>query len=165
MPYAIVCVGSSDVDCYHADENGIIFETASSTDGAMLAYHISLPALTNPIGIDFLDSGRLEGLGAFIKGLASIGFDDDSITVSTSTNYDLTLEHKLDHKGGGLTSTTSSTTQIIHLFIDESRPFPETLKDFSAFWQEYIDKATDTAATNLASVDMRYGNNVIYTTK
>jgi cell division septal protein FtsQ len=150
-PYAIACIGQGQGDCYYADDNGVIFQSASGTDGAFLVYHISLPDGANPLGLQFIDSGRLTALANFVVGLTRLGFVDDSITISTSTDYDLAL------------STSSST--VLHLFINETRPFTETLTNFSAFWQEYENKATSTPASNLSSVDMRYGDNIIYKTK
>jgi hypothetical protein len=154
-PYAIVCIGQGQDDCYYADLNGLIFQSASSTDGAFIVYHISLPNDENPIGIDFLDSRRLQALGSFVGSLARLGFVDNSITISTSTSYDLALEY----------SSASSSTPILHLIIDESRPFSETLENFSAFWQEYMSKGTTTSAPKLSMVDMRYGSNIIYKIK
>ncbi len=168
MPYAIACIGSAapdsgqDIDsCYYADSNGIIFESASSTEGAFLVYHISLPDNANPIGIDFLDGGRLQAVSAFVGGLSRLGLTDDDIAVSTSNDYDFSLEYAKN----SIFSTTSSSTSPLHLIINESRPFPETLVDFSAFLQEYMSKATDTNMLDLSSVDMRYGDNIIYKTK
>jgi len=170
LPYAIACLGSTN-ECYYSDDNGVIFETASSTYGAFLVYRISLPTNTNPIGIDFLDSGRLQAVSAFVGGLSRLGFTDDDIAVSPSDDYDLSLEYTKDDisSSSALPSSSSdiysSATPILHLFMNESRPFPETLIDFSAFWQEYMSKATDTAIDQLSSVDMRYGDNVIYKTR
>jgi hypothetical protein len=147
----------------------------------LLIYNISLPLGTNPIGVDFLDSGRLQALGSFVGSLARLGFVDDSIIISTSTNYDLALEKVpsskylvpskdnndsvLGTRNLVLNPAASSTSSILHLLIDESRPFSETLENFSAFWQEYMSKATTTSAPKLSSVDMRYGSNIIYKTK
>jgi hypothetical protein len=192
-PYTIACIGQGQGDCYYADQNGIIFQSASSTDGALLVYHISLPDGANPLGLQFIDSGRLAALANFVVGLTRLGFVDDSITISTSTNYDLSLEYSsvIPAKAGiqGLTSdsisntldsrprsgrgqvlhgndkASTSSTPILHLIINESRSFFETLLDFSAFWQEFESKATSTPASKLSSVDMRYGDNIIYKTK
>lgn len=152
-PYAIACIGQGQGDCYYADKNGIIFQSASSTDGAFLIYHISLPDEANPLGLQFIDSGRLTALANFVVGLTRLGFVDNSITISTSTDYDLSLEYQ------------KSNLSFIHLIINENRPFQETLKNFSAFFQELESKATSTLASNLSSVDMRYGDNIIYKTK
>jgi hypothetical protein len=153
--YAVVCLGSGIEDCYYADENGIIFETASSTTGALLLYHISLPDNASPIGIDFLDGGRLQAVSAFVGGLSRLGFADKDIAVSTDNDYDFSLEY-------------AKNSPPLHLVINESRPFLETLQDFSAFWQEYTASSTksgNTGAPILSSVDMRYGDNIIYKTK
>lgn len=158
-PAEIACLGSDDADCYYADENGVIFGTASTTEGALLVYHISLPAQADPLGLQFIDAGRLSALAAFVGGLARLGFADEQITVSTSTNYDLSLRYE----GGDLSSSAISSSTL-HLVIDESRPFSETLQDFSAFWQEY-EKSATTAPPTLTEVDMRYGDNIIYKTQ
>ena len=179
-PYAIACIGQGQGDCYYADLNGVIYQSASSTYGAFLVYHISLPGGANPLGLQFIDGGRLAALGAFVGALARLGFIDDYINISTSTSYDLALEKVpsskslvpsqekndsvLGTRDSGL-STSSSTYPILHLLINESRPFQETLENFSAFWQELESKATSTPALNLSSVDMRYGDNIIYKTK
>jgi len=162
-PYTIACIGHGQSDCYYADDNGIIFQSASSTYGAFLVYHISLPDGANPLGLQFIDGGRLAALGAFVGALARLGFIDDSINISTSTDYDLSLEYSSVIHGNDKVSTSS--TPILHLIINENRPFPETLLYFSAFWQELESKATSTTASNLSSVDMRYGSNIIYKTR
>jgi hypothetical protein len=186
-PYTIACIGQGQDDCYYADDSGVIFQSASSTNGAFLVYHISLPDGANPLGLQFIDGGRLTALANFIVGLTRLGFVDDSITISTSTNYDLSLEYNgegygvigLESKGNNNSISTTTpqphnpttlastfaSTPILHLIINESRPFPETLLYFSAFWQEYERKATSTPASNLSSVDMRYGSNIIYKTR
>jgi len=157
-PYAVVCIGSAFGDCYYADQNGIIYdEAASSTDGAFTVYRISLPSGANPMGLDFLDKGRLLALGAFVSGLTRLGFVDDGIGID-GTDYDLSLVRQDRATGSG----TSSTSPVMHLLVDESRPLSVTLNDFSAFLQEYANEATDTDAADLSSVDMRYGNNIIY---
>ena len=156
-PYAIACDDSDQNNCYYADSNGFIFQIASSTKGAFLVYNILLPRNTDPIGIDFLDGGRLQAMGSFVGGLSRLGFEDKDITVSTSTDYDLSLVS---------TRLISSSTPVMHLFINESRPLGDTLTDFSAFWQEFSSKATDTSMLyGLSSVDMRYGDNIIYKTR
>jgi hypothetical protein len=162
-PYAIACIGSGTDSCYYADPNGIIFESASSTKGAFIIYRVSLPVNTNPIGIDFVDSGRLQAISAFVGGLSRLGLTDDDIAVSPSNDYDFSLEYK----GGAssISASSSSSTSPLHLIINESRPFPETLVNFSAFLQKYMSKATDTDTLNLTSVDMRYGDNIIYKTR
>jgi hypothetical protein len=173
-PYAIACIGQGQGDCYYADDNGVIFQSASSTYGAFLVYHISLPGGANPLGLQFIDGGRLAALGAFVGALARLGFIDDSINISTSTNYDFLLQYQKEDFSSNLknpsmpisnSSFSSTSTPILHLIINENRPFPETLLYFSAFWQEYENKATSTPASNLSSVDMRYGDNIIYKTK
>jgi cell division septal protein FtsQ len=175
-PYAIACIGQGQGDCYYADDNGIIFQSASSTDGAFLVYHISLPNGANPLGLQFIDGGRLAALGAFVSALAQLGFIDDSINISTSTNYDFSLQYQKEDLSSNLknpsmpisisnSSFPSTSTPILHLIINESRPFSETLLDFSAFWQEYESKATSTLVSKLSSVDMRYGDNIIFKTK
>ncbi|MDR3558421.1 MAG: hypothetical protein P4L61_02720 [Candidatus Pacebacteria bacterium] len=158
-PYAVACLGAADDGCYFADQNGVIYAAASSTEGALIVYRISLPAGANPLGVDFLDSGRLQSISAFVRGLALLGFVDDSVSVS-STDYDLSLWHQTE--AGQAAPGASSTAPVMHLLIDESRPLSVTLDDFSAFWQEYMSKATDTDAGDLSSVDMRFGNNIIY---
>ena len=156
-PYAIACDDSDQNNCYYADSNGIIFQTASSTMGTFIVYNIFLPSNTNPMGIDFLDGGRLQAMGSFVGGLSRLGFEDKDITVSTSTDYDLSLVS---------TRLISSSTPVMHLFINENRPLGDTLTDFSAFWQEFSSKATDTSMLyGLSSVDMRYGDNIIYKTR
>ena len=161
-PYAIACIGQGQGDCYYADDNGVIFQSASSTDGVFPVYYISLPYGANPLGLQFIDCGRLTALANFVVGLTRLGFVDDSITISTSTDYDLSLEYKGSDKKS---PTATSSTPILHLIINENRPFQETLKNFSAFWQEYESKATSTPVSKLSSVDMRYGDNIIYKTK
>ena len=157
-PYATVCLGSLNEHCYFSDENGVIFETASATTApSFTMYHISLPNNANPIGVDFLDRGRLDALSAFVADLSKLGFADNDITIPGSANYDLSL---VSTKGDP--SASSSAEPSMHLFIDESKPFGDTLQDFSAFWQEYMSKATSSSARDLSSVDMRYGENIIY---
>jgi len=175
LPYAIACVSQGGDACYYFDENGFIFEPASSTDSAFAVYRISLPLGTDPIGIDFIDKGRLDALRAFVNDLSKLGFKDDGIAVSTSSDYDLTLEHEegdlaLSQTDPMLSASSSadassSTLPIMHLYINENRPLPETFADFSAFWLEYTSKATSTEALDVSSIDMRYGNNIIYKTR
>ena len=166
LPYAIACLGSGN--CYYADGKGVIFETASSTEGSFLVYHISLPDNTNPIGIDFLDGGRLQAVSAFVGGLSRLGFADDLVAVSPGGDYDFSLEYT--GKGSlSAPASTSSSTPIMHLIINETRPFSETLVDFSAFWQEYEASSTKSGSATVkapvSSVDMRYGDNIIFRAK
>jgi|GEM_PF-2690314 cell division septal protein FtsQ len=190
--YTVVCTDQdsqkqgddqSSGTCYHADEDGFIFEAASSTDGGFLVYDISLPENIDPIGIDFLDSGRLQELASFVGSLAQLGFVDDDIAIPSSGNYDLTLEESEGQKylvasqenngsvlgaNGQRIVMSSTSAPILHLFIDENRPFAETLEDFSAFWQEYMASSTRSSSKSaavLSSVDMRYGDNIIYKTR
>jgi hypothetical protein len=175
-PYAIACIGQGQGDCYYADDKGVIFQSASSTYGAFLVYHISLPNGANPLGLQFIDGGRLAALGAFVGALARLGFIDDSINISTSTNYDFLLQYQKEYFSSNLknpsmpilisnSSFPSTSTPILHLIINENRPFQETLENFSAFWQELESKTTSTLVSNLSSVDMRYGDNIIFKTK
>jgi hypothetical protein len=163
IPYAIACTGSGDADCYYADGTGVIFQTASSTEGSFIIYRISLPAHTQPLGLNFVDSGRMVAMGGFVGGLARLGFADDDITMSTSTDYDLTLRYF----GAGTPSSFATTSEpVMHLIIDESRPLDRTLADFTAFWQQYLRTATNTSViSGLTSVDMRYGDNIVYKVK
>lgn len=159
-PTEIVCLDASD--CYYADGAGVMFETASSTGSTLPVYNIVLPRGTMPEGVQFMDPGRLAALAEFTGGLARLGFAVYGIEVSTST---LGYVYGFDARDLSLDASSSATSSVMRLTIDESKPFAESLQDFSAFWQEHlIATATDTAARALSSVDMRFGDNIIYKT-
>ena len=125
VPYVIVCINQRQGDCYYADDKGFIFQAASSTEGAMLVYNISLPKNANPIGIDFLDSTRLQWIGSFVGSLSRLGFIDENIDISTSTDYDLSLDYqKFAIPTSSILSSSipSSSPSVLHLIIDESKP-------------------------------------------
>ena len=87
--------------------------------------------------------------------MARLGFAALSLSILPGGQYDFDL------KDAGVASATSSAD--LHLLIDESRPFPETLQDFSAFWQVHTETAeAGKEKPALSLVDMRYGNNIVY---
>lgn len=148
-PAEIVCLFTND--CYAADDNGVIFES-STTTGPYLIYNLSLPKGAQPIGLQFIDSGRLVSLAGFVAGLSRLGFSTESISLLPERQYGFILK--------GVSAQASST---MRLFIDENRPFNETLTDFSAFWQTHIKSIlAGKEKQALSSVDMRYGDNIIY---
>ena len=42
-PDEIACLDAASSSCYYADDNGVIFESASTTAGAFIVYRLSLP--------------------------------------------------------------------------------------------------------------------------
>jgi len=149
----IVCVASND--CYDADAGGIIFKETATTTGPYLIYELTLPKGTQVIGLQFIDSGRLTDVSVFVAGLSKLGFSTDSISVLPDRQYAFSLR--------GVSAQASSTMK---LFINEDRPFPLALQDFSAFWQTHLaSAAAGKEKPSLSSVDMRYGDNIIYKTR
>jgi hypothetical protein len=147
-PYALYCVlALSGVEgCYFLDETGFIFDASPTfSDGVYFTYTAD-PALTDPLGKQFLTPNEFEALAGFVTQVATLGVEPRSLAL-TEDQGTLLLANGA--------SIIFSRSADIPALADTLKAFlaSDEIKAQADFWQK------------LATLDIRVPNKVFYVFK
>ncbi len=161
IPQAIVCEGFREDerwdDCFYVDEKGYIFEKSSQfSDGVYLKYFVNMDSDPLTIGTSFMDEVKFKELQSFAKKFNDAEISVTGILVGALGSYELYIRN--------------SDQSVTVIYFDDVNPLDKTFSNFIAFWQSAKDnKLGERTGTSTAPVfdyiNLRFGNNIFYTTK
>lgn len=146
-PYATWCPGEiaaashgAGDSCYLLDYRGFIFAEKTQTPQREYVFYGGLVATKSAIGQVFLE-GRLHGIIALMDALTSAGYPPQSFTVSSETDFIITL---------------TSGQELLGSFAQSNEEFLRNL--ITALEAESLQGKFET----LQYIDLRFGNRVYY---
>jgi len=169
-PVAMVCDGlridniEENDECFFVDQNGYVFETATTTSPKFIRYYIFESKKDAILGSNFMDSQKFKDLRKFVDGVFSLGITPLGVLVSDNSQYEMYVKRQ------------GEDSEIV-IYFDDKVPFEKTLSNLYTFWKNaFSDKKqkatiTNTATTTITSnpdfnfINLRFGNNIFYSTK
>lgn len=156
-PEAMVCEGYRDEEnqnkCYFLDKNAYIFDDATQiSDGVYVKYFTGHTSTTTSIGDYFLDKEKFVQLQNFVETIKSYGIPIAGILVGEAGSFELYVKNQ--------------DQSITVVYFDDRTPFDKTSSNFLAFWQNALDHKIGTTTVPIFDyINLRFGNNVFYTTR
>ena len=157
---ATICPGLPDFDansllpdsqagCFDTDQEGYIFEPASTASTNRNLYYVQAlaDASSSPVGSQAFLPAEFSGLQYFYDGARQAGLSIQAILAKDSGEYEMYVSNGL-----AATSTADSGTTVV--YFNNLRSFSDQLANLISFWNN--------SKGSFEYIDVRYGSNVFY---
>lgn len=156
-PEALACDGFKEdagMDtCYFLDESGHIYAIAPQFSEGVYARYYKSPDMPDlAVGEDFMTPERFVELQTFIRGAGKANIRVTGVLVGADGSYELYVQNRDE--------------SMAIVYFDDRTPFAKTLANLVTFWDGAMSKKIGTTTIpNFNYINLRFGNNVFFTTK
>ncbi|MES3031313.1 MAG: hypothetical protein V4697_02770 [Patescibacteria group bacterium] len=159
-PSVLVCPGFHEKDvleteekCFFADDEGYVFAPAPEfSSGVYVRYYIRSDEGVDPVGKNFVDTGRFKEFQAFVKSLTLRGISVLGMLVGEDGMYELYIKNR-------------DLSEAI-IYFDDRSSLEKTSSNLTAFWDSAQNKKLGTSTTPIFEyINLRFGNNIFYVLK